>query len=255
MEIKIFFDKNFRFLAFNNTLALIFLAKNLNLRNLKMISQHPLLLCERFRFTQRVQEVVQTVCLVKSFTEGLTFYLSQKVAQFIVSFQPFAMIPFWTSALIYKVSEDNESLLRKICWIAPVTGIAISSLAAYKLYAVSTTFLVKGAITGVHSFAMTMFGYSPFSAGFLGLISLTDVAKTWFLNPNRFGSIGQKSLISSRSETVAALAFFVASISLTIILKNPILANTVAYTLASLTKVAVMRTLAEIALYRLPKQS
>jgi hypothetical protein len=114
----------------------------------------------------------------------------------------------------------------------------------------SNSFLIKGLICGTHSTAMMIFAYAPPSASMLGLITLKDNLKSLIWNLDRFSHLGREklSLIDAGAETAASVAFLTSSISLTLILQNPILANTVAYPLAALVKIVAMRGLGELAI-------
>lgn len=175
-----------------------------------------------------------------SLTNGLVFFLSAKVASFVTLIPPIAYLPFLPSRLVYKLFGDDENTFHKISWIAPVLGITVASLAAYKFYAMSSSPAVKRFICGIHSTAMMFFAYAPPSASGLGLITLKNSFKSLIFDANRFIHLEQEqlSLIEKRAEITASLAFLISSISLTVILKNPIVANTVAYPLASFVKIA-----------------
>lgn len=170
----------------------------------------PMLPTDTFSTYSTIQAFAQTACIATSFTQGISFFVSQGVGKFIS--EKFALRPF---------SGNKAEFRRKL---APVLGI--STLVAYKLYAMSTSFVAQGLICGVHHIAMRLFSYGlvrPFSSG---RDSLT---------------MEQSSLIDSRSENIASAVLVISSVALTLILHNPILANAIAYPLASLTKIAVMK--------------
>jgi hypothetical protein len=211
---------------------------------------HPLLPSNKFLTTQTYQEIIQTACVAPSFTGGIAFYLSQQVTKLITSVAPLNFFHFLPSMLVYGVSGNNQTLFQKISWIAPVSGIVTVTWAAYELYALSTSCLVNGAICGIHGLAMMFFSYAPGSAGALGLITLKGNIKDLLLNPEKFQHLSyqKRSSMDSKAETAASAAFLASSISLTILLQNPILANGIAYPLAAVTKIATMRLLQELAI-------
>ncbi len=196
-----------------------------------------------FSGSQFLQEITQTACVAPSLSRGIDFYVSQKVASLITFIPPFTFIPYLPSALVQYIAGKDEDTFNKISWLAPVSGITIASLAAHKFYAMSNNFLTKGFICGAHSTAMMLFTYV--SADWIGFITLKSNLKDLILNKDRLTHLEHKelTLLDARTETITSVAFLVSNISLTLIFKNPILANTVSYPLASLVKIVAMRVL------------
>lgn len=192
---------------------------------------HPVFPSSLFRSYQNTLQLVQMAYVANSFTQGLAFFASQTFAQVICYNRPVIDLAFLPSSLVDKLSRNNQETHRKISWLAPVLGITVSTLAAYKFYAMSTSFLVNGLICGAHHTAMTLFSYK-----FPG--NLNQV----FIDSTDFASLDLKhtSQINSNSEKLASIVFLISSISLTLLLHNPILANAIAYPLLSITKVAAI---------------
>ncbi len=216
----------------------------------------PLLPLQNFSKIQDYTQLAQTIFAAPTWGSRIVFALSSKFSEILPFLDPITTLFYIPSALVYKASENqngsaNQKFFKKISWIAPVSGILIYSLAAYKLYALPSSFLIKGAITGIHSTAMLFFSYAPSSASMLGLISLKTDLKNRVIDPSRFQNLARDRLqqIKDHAELTACVIFAISNIAITCLSQNPILGNAVAYPLAAITKVATMRLLNELALH------
>jgi hypothetical protein len=126
---------------------------------------------------------------------------------------------FYLSQRIGQVVTFPQTFPSSKSLFMSLSRIAIISFTSYKIYSMPS-FLIRGYIYGVHTTAMMLFSHS-----------LT----------NSFRIREDLLIDSSRAEKAASITFMVSSISLTLIFQNPILANTVAYSLASLVKMTAMR--------------
>lgn len=213
------------------------------------MAAHPLLPSKTFLTTQDYTQLAQTIFAAPTWGSRIVFALSSKLSENLPFLRPITTLIYIPSTLVYKASK-NQEFFKKISWIAPVSGILICSLAAYKLYALPSSFLIKGAITGIHSTAMLFFSYAPNSAKWLGLISLKNDVQNRVLDPNRFQNLPRDRLkqIEDHAELTACVIFAISNIAITCLSQNPILGNATAYPLAAITKVATMRLLSELAL-------
>ncbi len=163
---------------------------------------------------------------------------SSKCCKFILK----VSVCFLPTAFIQRVAGDEDVVFRRISWIAPLSAIAISTFVSYTFYALLSSSLINGAILGCHSTAMQLFSQASWRDDALGLITLEGAIRSLVWSPNRFSHLSQTRLlmIEFKSDRLASIALFASSIVLTILFKNPILANGIAYPLAAITKIATM---------------
>lgn len=188
---------------------------------------------------ERGREIVQTIYAAPALLGGVGFYTSQKIAQSLVNSLPAFQFIVFPSSVIRKVAGEDDVLLRRVSWIAPLTGMVIATLVSHTFYTLFSFSLINGAILGSHSAAMLLFSQASWRDDVYGLMTLEGAITSLFLNPARFQHLSQakRLFIEFKSAKVASITFFVSSIALTCLLKNPILANGVAYPLAIITKI------------------
>jgi hypothetical protein len=215
----------------------------------------PLLMpSQNFLSTQNYTELAQTIFAAPSWGPRIVFALSSKAASKLFTLSSISHLFFIPSNLMYKASKNPNGttdtvFLKKHSWIAPVAGMLIYSLIAYKLYALPSSFLVKGAIAGIHSAALLVLSCSPFHQH-SRIISLTSDLKNRAIFCVDSHGLSEEVIknLHHRSELVACAVFAVSNIAITCLSQNPILGNAIAYPLAAITKVATTRLLGEISL-------
>ncbi|MEI8300809.1 MAG: hypothetical protein WCG10_04255 [Chlamydiota bacterium] len=221
------------------------------------MATHPLLPSQKFLTTQNYTQLAQTIFAAPTWGSRIVFALSSKFSEHLCLLRPVVHLISFSSTLVHRASlnadgSTNVITLKKISWIAPVSGIVISSLAAYKLYVLPSSFLIKGAIAGIHSSCMLLFSYAPNSTRAFSLISLKTDLKDRILDTHKFQQLGQARLkqINDNAELTASTIFAVSNIAITCLSQNPILGNAIAYPLAAITKIATMRLLSQLALHQ-----
>ncbi len=131
----------------------------------------------------------------------------------------------------------------KICgygtWKSPVVGIVSFSLISMEMYALSSSFFLKGAVISFHALAMKVFAYYPNRPISDTGSSLNSVCHRIFLNN------GPRSthLVIKRADQYTGFIFMISMIATTILSQNLIVAQTLSYTLAGLVKPIAIRLL------------
>lgn len=200
----------------------------------------------KFLKTEVATQFVQSCLLVPSIPAKITMFVASVIAHNIPLIPPLHQVLYLPSSLVYSITgiqaPECEKKLRRIGWIAPVAGIALATFAAHISYLSVSSALMKGVIYGVHSVAIMMFTVSP--ASWSGLITLRSCLHDLFLDPSKY-NIESTELrkINQTTENITALTFAISSIALSVICGNPILANAIAYPIATIVAIASTRFL------------
>jgi hypothetical protein len=206
-------------------------------------------------------ELFQDYCIATSYGERrfwtrpsmqsfVTLELTRKVSSWVIPSLRQSFLPLASSSLImYRVVGDNETLVRNIAWLAPVSTIAISSIVAYTAYMNVTSSIVKGFICAAHSFVTSTLSDLPVSEP---LITLEASLRGWILNPDRFVRFGEGLLgrIKERANTIAMIAFCILDVGCMWTLQNPILATAISTPAAVIVQLIAMRCFAEAEFFR-----
>lgn len=148
------------------------------------------------------------------------------------------------SKIVYENAGNHGKNFRKIYWLAPIVGIAASSLAAYNLYNRPYFSLVKGGICGAYSVAMNHFSDLPLKVmeeKEVNVFTLRDCLSASITDPERFKSLNVEKVrsIEKTANIAASVVLAVSGVAATVFFLNPILGDAVAYPLAAVTRVAV----------------
>ena len=217
---------------------------------------HSLMPSETFGSAEIAQGLIQTGCMATSVPSAIAFYASRIIAS-TLSFDLSVMGTAYLSMFAKAASGGNETVERYTTWIAPLSGMAAVTFAAYKLYALSSSSLITGAICGAHVAAMSVLSYTPNSGGSFGVVSLKNALAAMIPGASRFRRLdqAQQESIQEIAEIITSVAFVASSIALTILLENPILANAAAYAIAPVVKHVALICLREIALFNMPNNN
>jgi hypothetical protein len=186
--------------------------------------------------------------------------------------------------LIYKKTylpsgDHKVKTYARTDWLKSIVEIALVSLAAYKLYGLSSSTVAQGLVVGIHAAAMMILAYAPsfkeirayslkecFDAVFIvndapNKLKTQEGAPSTTPAFNRIDRVKAASIkaqtaaaITSnrqdkvkaahdKAQTAAAVTLLVVSVVGTAVLRSPILANTVAYPMASLARAVAVRCL------------
>jgi len=212
---------------------------------------HPLV-CSKHHITANFFSIIsQSLQAPRPVTYGLAALTSP----LILSNARLLNVLFYPSVGVYRLAGFNVDILRKISWLAPAFGISIMTLAGRVMYEAAPNSFLKGAVFGLHPFALgfltnSRFGYCA------GLITLRQVLGDWIQLPSALQSLSNKSLtlVDERSEILASATFLVSSFSLNFFRGiHPVTANTVSHVVAAATKVISARVFALFAKKRNPQ--
>ncbi|MCE2982973.1 MAG: hypothetical protein LW832_05350 [Parachlamydia sp.] len=204
---------------------------------------HPLMPSPKFLNTEVATQFVQSCLFVPTIPAKITMFVASIIARNIPLIPPLHKILYLPSSLVFSVTgiqaPECEKKLRRIGCMAPVAGIALATFAAHISYLSFSSAAIKGVIFGVHSAAMMMFTVSP--ASWSGLITLRSCLHGLLIDPSKY-NIESTELrkINQTTENITALTFAISAIALSVICANPILANAIAYPIA--TNVAIAST-------------
>lgn len=219
----------------------------------KTPSFHPLLPSSTFYRFMTLQDRATAIFVAISFgfRHGCTQYAGQAIST-VTYFPPLEHIYWAPSILAYNILGINQ----KASWAAPMGGIIIYTLAAYKLYALyPASFFVQGLIYGIHSIAITRFTNAPPTANMLGFCSLLTPLQIFRSPRQEVISHADRLAISEKSDKLSGLASLVVNGIASITLKNPILATAIALPISAVVKVTTMRILINQAPLLQPRQA
>ena len=201
--------------------------------------------------SSEAQQIAQAIYSTSSVTSGVAFWASRKIVGTFVNTRK---VVFVTRKLLKDISEVSTNALEGVAgknqntkWIVSLSGVALATLAAYKFCAMPTatitSALISGAVCRTHMFFMA-----------LSSIGLRSSINDLFSESNRFTALAQdqKDSIKNTAGMISGATFLVSSVALTILLKNPILANAIAYPVSMVVNAAAERVLKEWALSNLP---
>jgi hypothetical protein len=212
---------------------------------------NPLAPSSQFAENHRWQAIAQGI-IVTSFSPlralgfGVTYVLGNRVSYTPVVGQAL----LFSTRIACAIGDGSERFMKKFSWIAPTIGMTAVTLAARISYGSSTLVLAKGLITGVHAGVMSIFSMSHIAEEH-GVFTLKNSIMRLVLPDTLSESLSWEQLaeVSEKTETMASTASLVASLALTLLGGNVIIANAVAYTLAPIVKVAGMYVLGKKAQY------
>ncbi len=156
-----------------------------------------------------------------------------------------------------RITSRFNRLQRELGIPRPLASSALmtgGTLVAYALYSLSGYSLVSGIIFSVHSIFMRDVAYAPRGPAACGIVSLRGLIERSILPPDNAGlnmidlirNQDRKDAVESRAEMVASVALLVASIGLTILFQNPIIASAIAHPLTAIIKAVTLRVLATV---------
>lgn len=212
---------------------------------------HPLIPSISFSSFIFYQTLIQTALISSSFGNGFSFRVSSILSSNISMIAPFGFAYWLPTSIAFAIfGMKNDSSYQKAAHFAPLLGITIFTPVAYTCYALSaSSSITRGIINGIHSQAMMLFAYAPMTAGFLGMHSVRQSIQGAVIGDPfaRYPRVRRHEFesITDKSDKAAAIAFFMTNIAATLIWRNPIIADTISYSLTAIAKVAAMRILAD----------
>lgn len=201
---------------------------------------NPLLSSVEFNKIQVATQLIQSCLVVPSISAKITIFVTSVFARSIPTIPPLNQMFFLPSSAVYSLIGNSEKNYSRFSWLAPLTSIPLVTYAAHISYLSASSAIAKGIVYGVHSTALMVFTLSPDS--WSGLITLRSSIHAIIIDPSKYNiSAGERAKLNKQAETVQSVTFAVSAIAINVITGNPIIANAVAYSLASIAAVVSVR--------------
>ena len=210
------------------------------------MSTHPLAPRVAMRAADFVSGIAQDAYQTKSIAGTALCTGARELGRILPYIAPMEWQPlFIPSYLVLGKCGNNAGLRRKICWIAPVVGIGLTTAAAYTSYGLVSSTAFRSLICGAHSGALGILS-APFAGSSLGIISLQNVISNWIGLPDAKTRLNNPTVVNkieTQADFLTFLAFAVSSIGLTVLGSHPIVATTTGFVISTTVKIVSLRIL------------
>jgi len=201
---------------------------------------NPLGLSEPFSTAQCLDVIGQSIKAPASIPFVVAAYLVQ-----IPCNTPLAL-PLWIpSQIAYYVSKNTNLSIKYVAWIAPAMGMPLLTLAGRVAFDLTANPFLKGAVYGIHTFAMGVITNTP--STWAGLIGLRQVIANFMGLQSATKHLTQTDYLRTLaiSEYLSSAAFLTASLGLSFFGGfHVITANATGYAVATVVAAVSTRTLA-----------
>ncbi len=201
-----------------------------------------------------ITDIAQSACVAPSIPSGIAFVYGNQVSKALE-----ITLPIETFRRISDIALDSTGRLvgnnLNTRWIAPISVMVAFSLIPCAFYVIPTTltsFVLTGAICGAHSLVMDLFANGTSNRS--GAFSFKDSLRDIFIFSEQERLMNNDVLrhldgsIKKKANLAGSVALLVSTVALTLLFKNPFLANAIAYPISAAVNVAAERFFREEAL-------
>lgn len=209
-------------------------------KNIGLNMENASLPSRQFLFTELATQFVQSCLSVPSMHGKLSMYVTSVLGRNILNVPPLNFLFISHHSYAYPLmdmqSSDFETKFNKIASFAHLASIPFITYAAHIHYLSASSAIAKGIVYGVHCTAMMILTLAP------GCWSNTMTLRSYIdlsFDPSKSDlSEEGRTIINQKAERVQSIALAVSAIAINIVTGNPIMANAVAYPLATIVGVA-----------------